>query len=470
MKVKLETKAIVLAALTVFACNFLGCAGSGAHTDTVKVTYWEKWTGFEGDAMQAVVDLFNSRKIKNKESKVIQVEMITTSQLDRRLLTAAAGGNPPDVAGVWTWLVTVYAEKGAILPIDDYLKEAGITEERYVPVFWEICKYKDKMWGLPSTPASVALHWNKRLFREAGLDPNAPPKTIQELDEMAEKLTLIQLPNQEKPVSFYELKTRKNYEELLAAGKIIQMGFLPSEPGWWPWFWGYWFGGRLWDEKETVTTDDPGNIEAYNWVSSYSLKYGVDNVNKFSSSFGVFASPQNAFLSSKIAMVVQGVWMYNFIDKYATGMDWAAAPFPSDEGRLKDVSYVEADILIIPKGAKHPDEAFKFISFVNTQEAMELLCEGQRKFTPLKEVSEGFYARSKNPYIRMFRKLAESPSGFITPKIIIWQEYQREIGFATDMIRNLKATPKAALTEARKTMQIRLDRELEISKRAEKEK
>ena len=101
--------------------------------------------------------------------------------------------------------------------------------------------------------------------------------------------------------------------------------------------------------------------------------------------------------------------MYNFINKYATGMSWAAAPFPSDEGKLKDVSYIEADILVIPKGTKHPDEAFKFIAFVNSQEAMELLCNGQRKFTPLRKVSEDFYRKHKNPYIHMFRKLAESP-------------------------------------------------------------
>lgn len=470
MRVSLVVKAFIPFLLVVFAFQIAGCAGRNSSPDIVDVTYWEKWTGFEADAMQAVIDLFNSRKIKNKDGKVIQVEMMATSQLDRRLLTATAGGNPPDIAGVWTWLVTVYAEKGALLSIDDYLKEAGITEEHYLPVFWEICRYKDKMWGLPSTPASVALHWNKRLFREAGLDPNTPPKTIQELDEMAEKLTLIQLPNQEKPISFYELKTKKNYEELLAAGKIVQMGFLPSEPGWWPWSWGYWFGGKLWNEKDTITTDETENIAAYNWSMSYSSKYGVDNVKRFSSSFGVFASPQNAFLSSKIAMVAQGVWMYNFINKYATGMDWGAAPFPSNEGKLKDVSYIEADILVIPKGAKHPDEAFKFISFVNTQEAMELLCNGQVKFTPLREVSENFYINHKNPHIRMFRKLAESPNAFITPKMVIWQEYQREMSFANDKILDLKSTPKAALAEVRKTIQIRLDRELAISRRAEREK
>lgn len=463
-------KVIALLSVAVLVFQLSGCTGEGGSSDIVKVSYWEKWTGFEAEAMQAVIDLFNSKKFRNEEGKVIQVEMSAVSEIDRRLLMATAGGNPPDVAGVWMWLVTAYAEKNAILPIDDYLRDAGITEDRYLPVFWEICKYKGKMWCLPSTPASIALHWNKRLFREAGLDPNAPPRTIQELDAMAEKLTLVKLPGRDKLESFYELKKRTNYKNLLDQGKIIQMGFLPSEQGWWPWSWGYWFGGKLWNGRDTVTTDEPSNIKAYEWVGSYSAKYGIENIKKFSSSFGAFASPQNAFLSSKVAMVAQGVWMYNFIDKYAAGMDWAAAAFPSDEGELKDVSYVEADVLVIPKGAKHPAEAFKFISFVNTQEAMELLCEGQRKFTPLKDVSEGFYARHKNPYIRVFRALAESPNAFIAPKMIIWPEYQREMNFAYELVRDLKSSPKDILSNVRKAMQRRLEREQEMSKRVEKKR
>lgn len=463
-------KFIALLSIAVLVLQLSGCTKERDSSDIVKVSYWEKWTGFEAEAMQAVIDLFNSKKFRNKDGKVIQVEMNAVSEIDRRLLMATAGGNPPDVAGVWMWLVTAYAEKGAIVPIDDYLREAGITQDRYLPAFWEICKYKGKMWCLPSTPASVALHWNRRLFREAGLDPNTPPKTIQELDEMAEKLTLVKLPGQNKTVSFYELKSRTNYRNLLDQGKIVQMGFLPSEPAWWSWSWGYWFGGKLWNGEDTVTTDEPGNIKAYEWVRSYSEKYGVENIKKFSSSFGVFASPQNPFLSSKVAMVIQGVWMFNFIDKYAAGMDWAAAPFPSDEGKLKDVSYIEADVLLIPKGARHTAEAFKFISFVNTREAMELLCEGQKKFTPLKEVSEDFYARHKNRYIRVFRALAESPNAFIAPKMIIWQEYLREMNFGYELVRDLKASPEDILSDVKKAMQRRLDRELEISKRAEEKR
>jgi len=110
-------------------------------------------------------------------------------------------------------------------------------------------------------------------------------------------------------------------------------------------------------------------------------------------------------------------------------------------------------------------EAFEFISFVNSQEAMELLCRGQRKFTPLNQVSEGFYRDHKNPYIRMFRRLAESPNAFITPKTVIWQEYQREAGFAYETVRDLKDIPSHALANVTKTMQKRLDAEHEMAKR-----
>ncbi len=442
------------------------CSSQKQSSDIVKVSYWEKWTGFEGEAMQRVVDAFNEKKIRNKKGKIIQVEMVTTSQLDRRFIVSVAGGNPPDVAGNWSPFVFMYADKGALLPLDDYLKSAGITREDYIPIYWDICEYRGKIWALPSTGMTLALHWNKRLFREAGLDPNRPPKTIKELDEYAEKLTKVKINSEEKPITFYEFKRKyPNYKELLSKCDIVQMGFLPSEPGWWPWFWGYWFGGKLYDEKnKKIIADLSENIAAYEWVQSYSKKYSVDKINEFSSGFGQFASPQNAFLSGKVAMVIQGVWMYNFIDKYAQGMEWGAAPFPSVDEKLKDVSFVEADVLVIPKGAKHPDEAFEFIRYVNSQEGMELLCDGQRKFSLLSKVSPEFYKNHKHPYIHVFRKLAESPNAFSVPKIPIWQEYQREMISAYDRIKNMRGSPEQILKEVREKIQQRLERETELLK------
>src|SRR5436190_23553304 len=97
----------------------------------VHITYWEKWTGFEGDAIRAVVDEFN------RSQDHIKVELLTISAIQNKLLLATAGGAPPDVSGIWSYLVPQYADAHALTRLDDYCREAGIGPEDYVPVYWE---------------------------------------------------------------------------------------------------------------------------------------------------------------------------------------------------------------------------------------------------------------------------------------------------------------------------------------------
>ena len=154
-----------------------GCLRSRPeHPGRVTVTYWEKWTGFEGEAMQATVDAFNRSQPR------IFVKLLTISQVDQKMILATAGGVPSDVAGLWSYNVNVYADQNALLYLDQYCARAEISREDYIPCYWEMCRHRGHTWALPSTPASVALHWNKQLFREAGLDPERPPTTIEQLD------------------------------------------------------------------------------------------------------------------------------------------------------------------------------------------------------------------------------------------------------------------------------------------------
>jgi multiple sugar transport system substrate-binding protein len=80
----------------------------------------------------------------------------------------------------------------ALEPLDELAAAKGITQSYYKPVYWEGCSYNGRLWGMVSTPAAVALHYNKRIFKEnaaglkaAGLDPNRPPQTLAELDRYA---------------------------------------------------------------------------------------------------------------------------------------------------------------------------------------------------------------------------------------------------------------------------------------------
>ncbi len=425
-----EALARLAAVPALFAVH--GCGGS-KRGGPVELTYWEKWTKFEGQAAQDMVDAFNE-----KHEGRIHVTKETTTEIERKLLIAIAGGNPPDVAGIYAFNVAPYADRSALVCLDDRLAAEGIGREDYIPIFWDLCEHRGKMWALPTTPATVALHWNKRLFREAGLDPERPPRTIEELNSFAKRLT------------------RRDSR----TGEYEQMGFLPQEPGWWPWAWGFWFGGRLWNGSDTITADHPGNVRAFQWIADYSERYGADAIKRFAAGFGNFSSPQNAFLSGKVAMELQGVWMHNFIKMYARGMQWGAAPFPDAVAEKDDISIADADVIVIPRGSRHPEEAWEFIKFANSQQGMEILCSGQRKFSPLRRASDGFWENHEHPYIKLFSDLANSPNICTFPQTGVLNRYQEELRVAFDKVRSLSAEPRPALVEVRKRVQQALDRDL----------
>ena len=165
---------------------FWSRAASADAGNRVVVKYWEKWTGFEKDAMQAVVDDFNRSQDR------IFVDYLSISGIAQKTLIATAGGTPPDIAGLWANEVADFDREDALMPLDDLAAGSTVSADRYLPVFWDMVVYKGKLYGVPSTPVTIAFYWNKDLFRARGLDPEKPPSTIAELDEYAQKLTKIE--------------------------------------------------------------------------------------------------------------------------------------------------------------------------------------------------------------------------------------------------------------------------------------
>jgi multiple sugar transport system substrate-binding protein len=416
--------------LLVGGLLLIGCQNKPSD-GKVHITYWEKWSGFEAEAMRRTVEQFNRSQDK------IVVEFLSLSSVDRKTLIATAGGDPPDVVGLWAYNVYSFADRGALQPLDDFIRAEGSTPEqwldRYEPVYADVCTYRGRVWAGLSTPSMTALHWNKTMFCTAGLDPERPPRTLAELDVFTEKLT----------------KRDPN------TGEIVQLGFLPQEPNWFAWAYPLWFGGQLLDNDRIAIGTDPRNLQCYQWVESYTRKYGLDQVRAFSSGFGNFASPQNAFLSGKVAMEFQGVWMNNFIRQFVPGMEYGVAAWPAAAPGLDNFTVADTDLLAIPRGAKHPREAWEFIKFIgsanlNAQRedelsGVELVCYLQGKNSPLRRWSPFFERHHPHPYIGVFRQLARSPHAVHLPKMGIWQEYRRETDTMFDAVRLLAESPEQAL-------------------------
>jgi len=402
------------ACIAVLLGFLVGCARKDEPRadGRVVVHYWEKWVGHEAEAMRQVVDDFNRSQDK------IWVSYLSVSQIDRKLLLSVSGGNPPDVAGLWSQQIAAYSESNALIPLDALARRSGIREEDYLKMCWDSCRHEGYLWALPTTPAVLALYWNKRLFREAGLDPDRPPRSLAELEKDNERLLL---------------RDR--------SGRIVRLGHSPEEPDdWYDPFWVYWFGGTPIDAHRGVRVNDPEFQACFRWLGSYATRFGGQAMERLrDGSLGAVASPQNPFFNGRVAMVLQGPWFYDYMKKYAPeDIEWGVAAFPSvDPERLPDVTAAMCDVMVIPAGARHPREAFAFMAFVNRRAEIEKLCLGQGKFSPLRVVSPGFYKRHPNPDIQIFARLAASPNARIMPPYAICTEYMDALTTATnEMILN----------------------------------
>jgi ABC-type glycerol-3-phosphate transport system substrate-binding protein len=404
-----------------------------ARPDRITVTYWEKWTGDEAKEMRKVVDAFNRSQDK------IYVQYLSISGVDTKTMLATAGGNPPDVAGIWLDQLCEFSDAKALTDLSQMAKESGLGPDYYIKGYWDPLNYRGGLWALPSTPASVALHVRTDLVPADVATPETFPKTLDGLDRLTEKIS----------------RRKKN-------GDLTMAGFLPSDPGWWNWSWGMYFGGTLVD-GDKLTIDSPENIRAFKWIKKYADMFGAKEVQSFQSGFANFASPQDPFMLGKVATEINGTWKGSYIHVFKPGIPWFAVPFPYPDDRpdLEGHTNLSQDVLTIPRGAKHVKEAFEFIRFVQRQDVMEGLCEGHGKNSPLRNVSDKFFdsfvSSNRNKYIRLFDKLARSPKAFSPPQIGILPQLQNEMNVAFQEVSTEEKSPEQALHDAQQRVTVMWD-------------
>ena len=381
----------------------------------VHISYWEKWGSFEAEACQKMVDAFN------ESQEEIFVHYVRTSQVDRKAMLAIVGGDPPEVVGLWSNNVRPFAEAGALLPLDPCMAASGLTDDHYILNYLLLCRHEGTTFCLPTTPATIALFYNKGHFRqkarqliEAGCDPNRPPRSIAELDRYADALS-----------------------EFNADGTPKIMGFMPTEPGWFHPAWPYFFGGSLWDANTgELTPDRPENIRAFEWLKSYASRYGRQNLSRFQQGFGNYDSPQNAFIDAKVSMVLQGVYFPAFIDRHRPHLKYGVAPFPCADGVPGPRSLMNEDVIGIPRGCKHPEEAWTFVHWVQTK-GLPIVCRLQGKHLPIRlgpAEDRAFRQGHPNRFLDVFDMLAKAKHSFILPRIVIWREYGDEYRLSFDHV------------------------------------
>ncbi|GAB5431407.1 MAG: ABC transporter substrate-binding protein [Epibacterium sp.] len=108
-----------------------------------------------------------------------------------KALTAARGGNAPQLSVILSVDMFTLLDEDLILPFDDFATSAEDKAwlDSFYPAFMENSQTGGKTYGIPFQRSTPVLYWNKEAFEAAGLDPETPPATWDEMVEMGKKLT-----------------------------------------------------------------------------------------------------------------------------------------------------------------------------------------------------------------------------------------------------------------------------------------
>ncbi|HRA65691.1 MAG: extracellular solute-binding protein [Caldilinea sp.] len=402
-------------------------AGSAAASEQAFLNYWTGWSGFEFDELQKMVDKFNEANTDK-----VFVNMTTVFGQYEKVLTAIAGGNPPDVvSAVWLHELVSMASRGGLQPITQYAQTAGIDGSEYFPQFWDAWQYNGDLWGMMITSNSNVIAYQPALFEEVGA---TAPQSIAELDAVAMKL-----------------------EKMDANGNIERVGLIPSGLTWW----GRVFGGSFYDaDAQKITANDPNVVAALDWENTYRQRLSPEKVAAFQSGFGDFMSTQNSFFVSKEGMTQVGEWFIQFQKKFAPDLVMEFMPAPYPEGGNDNTTTFDGSVFTIPTGAKTPDASWEFVRWLSEPQNMGDFCFNIQNVPPkLAPASEDRFV--SDPRFQLAVDLLSGPHAFGPDKMPVNSLLYSRLAEAESAVFNGQMSAQEALDQVTTEVQAELDKVLQ---------
>ncbi|GEM44435.1 ABC transporter substrate-binding protein [Deinococcus cellulosilyticus] len=396
------------------------------------VTIWYPWGDADGQTILDAAAEYN----KAQDNVTIKAVLVSGAGIQGtsqgKFLTAVASGQAPDAVLYWGQdVLPGLASIGALMPLNDILSKAGIKGSNFNSTAWKAMQFGGKTYGVPEMSNVMMLYYNKDLFKAAGLDPNKPPKTIEELDAYADKLTV-------------------------KKGKDIDvMGFIPWIAQGNAALWTGAFGGSFLNSK-TKKSDltNAGTLKALQWQATYIKKYGADELNRFQGSLGNLAasSGSDPFIAGKIAMEVNGQWHAGFIKRYGAKLNYGVAPVPMPKGARYPNSFTVGNTWMIPKGSKNALEALKFIAWFSDARRSAAVADKVFNISPVKGAPE-LQKVADEPVMKLATELLSKGRTYTLPPLVDLLAVNNELTSAFQAVQLGKTDPRTALETAQKNVE-----------------
>jgi multiple sugar transport system substrate-binding protein len=333
---------------------------------------WATW-GDDPEQLQELLDRYGY-------SSDVPVRVTTRVDSDD-LLEALAGTEQPDLVILSSNdRVAFYDEQGLVESLDQWIRASGIDLDDIYPAPLGQCKSQDGTYlCLPWGCDIDALFWNKDLFKAAGLDPERPPQTMEEMVEYASKLTVRD-----------------------EQGELSQVGFIPDFPRSQTDLCVRMFGGAFYGDKgaELAVNSQPV-VDALDWQMQFYSNYAPEDLKDLVSSFTPYMTsqhpmfagrrmscqqchrsspiqnnktPDTGFYKGRIAMMIDGQWQASpdtlFQEELQVSYGVAPFPPPSAHPERANTAVVRGPVVIIPAGAMDKEAAVQLLAWITSPEIL----------------------------------------------------------------------------------------------------
>ncbi len=362
-----------------------------AAQEGVTLTLWSR-SANEAFVRQ-LVDAWNA-----DHTNQIEPTIIPSDQFITRVGTGFAAGEVPDILPIDLIYVPAFAKAGQLTEISA-LTESLDYFDQLSPSHVRLAGYEDGLYALPFTAEGSVLLYNKGLFEQAGLDPEQPPTTWQEIYDAAVAINALG----NDTYGFY------------FSGSCAGCNAFTYLPLIWA------SGGDVLSEDGTEATidSDPAVRAALEFYKQLWDEGLVPPGSQADSGTDFL----NAFTGGSIGMAGSGAFSISVLKNDYPDIDFGLTFLPGQEGGAS--SFAGGDSIAIPAGAQHVEEAFEFISWALSDEVQldQYAATGQLPVRidlaeneyfeedPRLTVNAEAMALGRTPYSFVYNNLFNDPNG-----------------------------------------------------------
>ncbi len=332
---------LLLIPVQMFAGGQKDTAATTEENKVTEIVYWQYFYETKKDTVDTLIKMFEA---ENPDIRVTQ-QTFPYEQYNTKVASSVPSGEGPNVINLYYGWLPKYIDAGYLQPLPESVFSSKLIQSKFFPLV-DAAKFKGSYYALPTAVRSLALFWNKDLFKAAGLDPEKPPKTVEEMIKYAKLLTKTdQKGNYQQTGLTMELRGQLHHwlREVL----IRQ------------------FGGTPYNEDSTkVLYNSKAGYDAFRFFTNLNTVEHIGMPNFMTDDI-------TAFKSGMMGMTIDGSFRLGTFDKINT-LNYGVTELPSMNGKKYNfASFWANGITNFTKG-KELEASLKFLAFLTSDTAMSL--------------------------------------------------------------------------------------------------